>query len=212
MKTFKVPMRFFCGLCLLACGILLSSACQHRPAPVINPNINSQDDIPIDRWLHVEAPEFADGYLRVYARDPKTRIRDFRGKRLLLWSVDVGDWRKGNQDFHALKELFESVNEALDELAREGKELSVVIFADTLSFQFGMEGTENWRVERLAKSRRLRAMSMTQRGRDQEPYAFLVWGYGGIVIDRNGKIIKFYRGHIGPQEIREAATMPDSEK
>lgn len=159
-------------------------------------------------WLGVAAPELGpDAQDRM--KGPAIRLDALRGRRILLFAFDSGNFVEGADDakVSATLEALERVRNA------EGPDKFRVV---AFSAGIGMF-PEHWGIPVTPEMRRLTAFPIVNPTRRHfaQPHAQLAdligvrGGGGGIVVDRNGVIVAFFNKPMTEREMRKAAAMPD---
>ena len=160
-------------------------------------------------WTGVKAPKLGRSVRDMMSWFGSVSLKDFRGKRLLLYSFHAGDFNRA-PDLKQLIKTIETLNRVRAEVGR-GR-LAVV------GFTRGCMYLKPSRASRLftspdmwlpAKHRKQIDFPVVNAySRFDEPYNLLRYP-SGIVIDRNGIIQKIYTEPMSEEDLREAATGPD---
>lgn len=155
------------------------------------------------KWVGVPAPAIGPT-AQLGMNGPRITIEEFRGKRLLLFSFDSGNFVGGGRPIEQVAEELNAVNKAVSDAGAD--RLAAVGFTEGTEFFFPEDGLS----EPMLALRRLPKFPLapiTNR-HFKEPYSMLLRP-GGIVIDRNGIIIAVYPRPMNPDEIAATSRLPD---
>ncbi len=155
------------------------------------------------KWIGVPAPSIGPA-ARTGMNGPSITIEAFRGKRLLLFSFDAGNFVGGGRPLDQIADDLVAVNKVLAD-AGAGR-FAAVGFTEGTQFFFPEDGLS----EPMLALRHLPKFPLapiTNR-HFKEPYSMLLRP-GGIVIDRNGIIIAVYPRPMKPDEIAAVSGLPD---
>lgn len=154
------------------------------------------------RWVGVAAPELGSN-VHDRLRGPAVRLKQFRGKKTLLFSFDSGNFVYGADD-NAFPENLRTLDRAIRDL--EGVEVSVVGFTLGVMFFFPNVDISD-EIRRLSNFPVVNCRAAASPD-SPGPY-HLLKRPGGIVIDRNGIIQAIFTEAMTERQIRFALAAPD---
>jgi hypothetical protein len=156
------------------------------------------------KWIGVRAPDFgAEVFDRLGGRE--ISIHDFKGRRLLLYSFDAGDFVNLPDHNSLLAEL-----EALNHVLHDGPGTNIAVIGFTYGISYFLpDARVPARLQELSK---FPIVNLTHTGRDlSQPYRILSMP-SGILIDRNGVIVDIVLQPMDANCLRQVAEEPDWNK
>ncbi len=154
------------------------------------------------RWVGVAAPAIGPR-VRDRLLGPVVQLKQFRSKKILLYSFDAGNFVYG-ADENAFPANLRTLDHALKDLGHA----SVAVVGITRGVMFFFPNAEiSDEIRRLSRFPIVNCGAIASRD-SPEPYRVLARP-GGIVIDRNGVIQSVFTEAMTEKQIRDALTAPD---
>jgi hypothetical protein len=190
-------MRYFITLVLFGFCLLLAQS--------DTPSLEQQSREYYSQWVGVRAPEFPSPLTDRRDDGKMLRIRDFRGKRLLLFSFDAGDFVDGPRDEGALIEQLT----ALREIKEERLTTNVAVIGFTYGPAFFMPGVDNPSYVTNTVGLPVVNNNSLRRTPLPEPYHLLQRWPSLVVIDKYGTIVRVCSPPLARSNTLEALSTKD---
>jgi hypothetical protein len=156
-------------------------------------------------WVGVRAPEL--GQAGRDHDDMPVTLSSFRGKRVLLFSFDAGNFNRG-PDEQALLANLRALDKAIKTVGRD--KLAVVGFTQGMQFIWPRAPKPDGELGRLSDFPMVSAIA-TARRKFNEPYNLMLEP-GAILIDSQGILRAFYDHRLTERELLDAVAMGDWDK
>jgi hypothetical protein len=162
-------------------------------------------------WIGVQAPDLGPNFID-RNNGPQIKIASYKGKRVLLYSFDTGNFVNGpgKEEQDAIFQLLYKAIDLRNEVGREKFEVIGFTKGFGMFFQLPEDQIPEEEKNNVKRWKEIPLVNCNNRN-FPEPYSILE-SPGGIIIDRKGIIQEIIPRTMTEAEIRKAATAPDWDK